>query len=215
LISCKKSVENNTATSSNGSTISWLALGDSYTIGQGVKETDRFPTQTVSLLKQKNIKVEKLTYIATTGWTSNDLEKAITDSRPTNHNIVTLLIGVNDQYLGLDTINYKKTFTYLINKAIDITQGNNGNVIVISIPDYSATPVGKKMDTARIRKEIDGFNNINYKIAKEYKCSYLNITELTRESRTAEYIAADSLHPSSLTYSKWAKLLYEIVGKTF
>lgn len=222
LLSCEKSeqvvaVDNiDIINTKDSSSISWLALGDSYTIGERVDPSDRYPSQAVDMLKVKRIKTEKLTYIATSGWTSADLVKAINVFNPSHYSIVTILIGVNDQFRGVDTSTYKENFITILNRAIDVTQGNSNNVIVLSIPDYSVTPIGKTMDTNKIRREIDLFNNINYRISKEYHCSYLYITDLTREALTnSELTSRDGLHPSALEYNKWAQLLYSQIGKTF
>ncbi|MFN6374135.1 MAG: SGNH/GDSL hydrolase family protein [Chitinophagia bacterium] len=184
----------------------WLALGDSYTIGQGVPQSDRYPAQTVAKLKESGIKIDTLRYIATTGWTTNDLMNAIAERKPVNHTVVSLLIGVNDQYQGVDSSVYRKRFRDALGKAISLANGKKENVIVISIPDYSVTPYSQFADTVRIRKELDAFNMINKEETALYGCPYLDITPSTRLGRTQrELIAADGLHPSGMEYLKWAK----------
>jgi lysophospholipase L1-like esterase len=191
---------------------SYLALGDSYTIGQGVTSTERFPAQTATWLQQRGIIINALTYIATTGWTTTNLQNAIKTQNPGLHDVVTLLIGVNDQYQTRDTTGYRQRFTALLIKSIELARGKKENVLVLSIPDYSVTPFASGSDTARIRKEIDWFNAINKSVTLGYNITYLDITTSTREARTnPALIATDGLHPSALEYKKWAERLGPIL----
>ena len=186
----------------------WLALGDSYTIGQSVATGDRFPTQTANLLKQSGINIDEPYYIATTGWTTNNLANAITAQNPANHDVVSLLIGVNDQYQTRDTSGYRMRFASLLNKAIQLANGKTDRVFVLSIPDYSVTPFASQSDTAQIRKEIDWFNAINSQVTQSYNVAYLDITPGTRLAKTnTALLAADGLHPSALEYRNWANRL--------
>lgn len=190
----------------------WLALGDSYTIGQGVSSTERFPFQTAVWLAQNGKAVNSPDYIATTGWTTGTLINSVSNQNPGNYDIVSLLIGVNDQYQTHDTTGYRTKFSYLLEKAIHIARGDKSHVFVLSIPDYSVTPFAVYSDTARIRKEIDQFNIINKSVTLEYGCSYLDITPSTREARlNRELLAPDGLHPSGLEYKKWAERLGPII----
>lgn len=187
---------------------SYLALGDSYTIGQGVAATERFPAQTAAWLQQKGIAISALTYIATTGWTTTNLQNAVNIQAPLPHDVVTLLIGVNDQYQTRDTTGYRQRFTTLLLKSIELARGKKENVVVLFIPDYSVTPFASSNDTARIRTEIDWFNAINKNVTLSYNINYLDITPSTREAKTnPALIAADRLHPSGLEYKKWAERL--------
>ncbi|MCZ2475925.1 SGNH/GDSL hydrolase family protein [Aquirufa ecclesiirivi] len=189
--------------------ISWLALGDSYTIGQGVNQSERYPSQALELLKVKFIQTKRLTYLAQTGWTSADLLTSMSEQNLQGHNFVSLLIGVNDQYQGIDTSIYRKNFTNILNRSIELAGGDQRRVFVLSIPDYSLTPIGRQLDTLKIRKEIDWFNVINKQIALQNKCIYLDITELGRAAKNyPNWVAQDGLHPSGLAYSKWAELIY-------
>ncbi|MHA8051158.1 SGNH/GDSL hydrolase family protein [Aquirufa sp. ROCK-SH2] len=213
--SCQKSFESEiiiakpVISQKDSTAISWLALGDSYTIGQGVNQSDRFPYQALQLLKMKFIQTKRLTYLAKTGWTSADLLKSMGEQNLEEHNFVSLLVGVNDQYQGIDTSTYRKNFTFLINRSIELAGGDVGRVLVLSIPDYSLTPIGKQLDTLKISKEIDMFNAINKRIALQNKCSYIDITEIGRNAKNnPDWIAQDGLHPSSLAYRKWAELIY-------
>ena len=209
---CKKKQApvNNTPVNPTGTSSSktFLALGDSYTIGQGVSEVDRFPHQTVAWLKLNGVDMATPTYIATTGWTTGSLQNGIETKKPVNHDVVTLLIGVNDQYQTHDTTGYRLRFTQLLEKAIELAKGKKQNVFVLSIPDYSVTPFATGSDTARIRLEIDWFNAINKNVTATYNIAYLDITPSSREARyDRSLIAADGLHPSGLEYKKWAERL--------
>jgi lysophospholipase L1-like esterase len=193
----------------------YLALGDSYTIGQNVPDKDRFPAQTVELLKAKNFNVDAPHYIATTGWTTANLIDAInTEDPPKDFDIVTLLIGVNDQYQHLDTAGYRERFTQLLNKAIEHAHNRPSRVFVLSIPDYSVTPFVPASDKERVSKEIDEFNSINRQITTDASISYIDITPLSREAKNdPTLIASDGLHPSGKEYTKWALLLAEEIAK--
>ena len=192
----------------------WLALGDSYTIGQGVAAAERYPAQTVEFLAQKNISINSPTYIATTGWTTIDLQNAIKSKNPENHTIVSLLIGVNDQYQKRDTTGYRQRFAGLLGNAIALANGKKENVFVLSIPDYSVTPYASTSDTARMRIEIDWFNQINKSVTASYGCTYLDITGFTREGRTnRDLISGDGLHPSGIDYKRWADQLATLIQK--
>lgn len=195
-----------------GTSKTWLALGDSYTIGQGVDAADRFPTQTVNILRQAGINMNIPDYIATTGWTTWSLASQIQIQNPVQYDVVSLLIGVNDQYQTHDTTGYRQRFTGILQKAIQIAKGKKENVFVLSIPDYSVTPFAQYSDTARIRQEIDWFNAINRNVTLQFQCPYLDITPSTREAlydRTL--LASDGLHPSKIEYRKWAGRLSPMV----
>lgn len=187
----------------------YLALGDSYTIGQSVQEEERFPAQTVAWLKNKNITVSAPRYIATTGWTTTDLLTAIENNKlEKTYDIVTLLIGVNDQYQRKDMSSYRLNFTQLLTKAIQLAGNKPKHVVVLSIPDYSVTPFARNSNRERIKKEIDEFNRINKELTLQYHCHYLDITSSTREAaENNSFIAKDGLHPSGLEYRRWAERL--------
>lgn len=188
---------------------SWLALGDSYTIGEAVPENERFPAQTAALLLKENMIADRMDYIATTGWTTTNLLNAIAAKKPQGpFDIVTLLIGVNDQYQHLDTEGYKKHFAACLEKAIHLAGDKKEHVSVLSIPDYSVTPFAKDSDTDRIKKELDEFNAINKSIALSHNISYTDITPLSRLAENdSSLIAGDGLHPSGKQYAAWALLL--------
>lgn len=187
----------------------YLALGDSYTIGQSVPENARFPAQTVSILRQHGIRINDPVYIAQTGWTTLALQQEINFQNPSpNFDVVSLLIGVNDQYQRLDTGGYATRFTELLNKAIQLAKGKKSNVFVLSIPDYSVTPFVSLSDKSRVSMEIDWFNSINKRITQLNGISYTDITPSTRlAANNPSLIANDNLHPSGTEYRKWADLL--------
>lgn len=192
----------------------FLALGDSYTMGEGVYEQERFVAQTVQLLSQEGIVVLPPKYIVGNGWTTGHLRLGIEYEKPVRHNIVTLLIGVNDQNLGSDLEKYREGFDVLLNKAIELAYGKTSHVFVLSIPDYSVAPRLQYTDTASIRMEIDLFNTVNKSVTEFYGCKYLDITELTREGRyDRSLICSDGLHSSGKEYARWAKLLAPMISK--
>lgn len=206
---------NNNPDTNSSKTFTFLALGDSYTIGQGVQPSERFPAQIANLLKSQSLKINEPTYIATTGWTTTSLINAINVQNPAKlFDVVTLLIGVNDQYQRMDTGGYRTRFTQLLNTAISLSTGNKRNVFVLSIPDYSVTPFVSPSDKARVSTEIDQFNNINKQITLQYNITYTDITPSTRQAATdATLIAADGLHPSGKEYAKWAQLLAPLIKR--
>lgn len=198
-----------TAIPGNDSGYSWLALGDSYTIGQSVNEAERFPAQTIALLTNDSLLFPTLQYIAVTGWTTQNLLYGIEQQNPKGpFDIVSLLIGVNDQYQHLDKASYSERFKACLNKAVALAGNKKDHVFVLSIPDYSVTPFAAQMNKTQISKEIDEFNAINKAITLSYNISYTDITALTREAeKDASLIAVDGLHPSGKEYAKWAALL--------
>jgi len=200
---------------SNTGNFTWLALGDSYTIGESVNEGERFPAQTISLLKNERLFITTPQYIATTGWTTLNLLDAIASQHPQGpFDIVSLLIGVNDQYQHFDTGSYRIHFMDCLQHAITLAGNKTEHVFVLSIPDYSVTPFAQQSDIAQIRKEIDEFNAINNAVTSSFNISYTDITPLTREAKNyASLIANDGLHPSGKEYAKWAALLAPEIAK--
>lgn len=191
----------------------FLALGDSYTIGQSVTEAERFPVQTVALLRAQSIKINDPKIIATTGWTTKNLLDALdASSMTTNYDVVTLLIGVNNQYQGRSLDEYKTEFTTLLKRAIQYAANKPGHVFVLSIPDYSVTPFAANLDKTKIAMEIDQFNSANKTISLQFGVNYLDITSISRKTDPA-LIAGDGLHPSGKQYKRWADLLAPMIQK--
>ena len=193
----------------------YLALGDSYTIGEQVPMAENFPHQTVALLKNAHIEVAAPVIIATTGWTTDELAQAIREhSLQETFSFVTLLIGVNNQYRGRDVTNYKTEFVQLLDQAIQFANGKNEHVFVLSIPDWGVTPFAEGKDRNQIAQEIDAYNTANKTITEGHNCHYIEITESTREhGNKKEYLAEDGLHPSGEEYAIWAGRLAPIIEK--
>jgi lysophospholipase L1-like esterase len=193
--------------------IRFLALGDSYTIGQGVQESMRWPNQLNNKLKQKNIDLDQTKIIAQTGWTTRNLINAIENSDLNNVNdeaIVSLLIGVNNQFQNLDFDTFKSEFDILLNKAIQIA-GSKERVFVVSIPDYGVTPFGSD-NSQKIGQEIDMYNEYMLNASESLEIPFINITEISRDlSDSADALAADNLHPSGFQYEKWVEKISPIV----
>jgi len=189
--------------------IKYLALGDSYTIGEQVAENERFPVQTAQLLRQQGLRVEDPLIIATTGWTTSELDEGIKAVNITGtYDVVTLLIGVNNQYRGQSITEYAAEFTGLLKKAIAFAGNRPSHVVVLSIPDWGVTPFAADRNRVQITTEIDAFNAVNKHIAGEMQVPYLDITPFTREAvNDPELVAADGLHPSGKDYSRWAHAL--------
>ncbi|MDB5224317.1 MAG: lysophospholipase [Chitinophagaceae bacterium] len=193
----------------------YLALGDSYTIGQSVSSVDRFPNQTVFLLRGLHIKIDDPKIIATTGWTTKNLLDALLSTNlPTNYDVVSLLIGVNNQYQGRSIEEYKTEFTLLLDRAIQYANNRPTHVFVLSIPDYSVMPFANGLDKAKIAAEIDQFNAANKIISLQLGVNYLNITAISREN-DPEFIGGDGLHPSGKEYYRWAQLLAPMMMPAF
>lgn len=190
----------------------YLALGDSYTIGESVDVLLKFPAQLIVRLNHEKIDLDPQ-IIAKTGWTTDELMEAIEKQAPSNDfDLVTLLIGVNNQYRGRDIDNYRQEFQVLLNKAVEFAKGDKDRVIVLSIPDYGVTPFGQKKGQQRIAKEIDQYNEVNREISEQAGVNYIDITEISREALTRRYlIAQDDLHPSGEMYGLWVDKMMPLV----
>ena len=193
----------------------FLALGDSYTIGEAVDADQRWPIQLQDRLVSDSINV-KTKIIATTGWTTDELKKGITiaDDLKKKYDLVSLLIGVNNQYRGYDEDQYEKEFKELLHQAIDFAGGNPHHVFVISIPDYGVTPFAaeKNLDADKIKHELDSYNAIAEKISILSDVKFFNITPDSRNAATdSTLIATDGLHPSGKMYQEWVDAIYEHV----
>lgn len=198
-------------------TVRYLALGDSYTIGQNVLETDRFPVQLTNLLQKEAILIKSPKIIAKTGWRTDNLSAAMDAAKlDSNWNLVTLLIGVNNQYQGQNVAQYEQPFRQLLKRAIALAKGKKERVFVVSIPDYAYTPFGQNTgNQINISKEIDAYNAVNEQVAKEMGVIYFNITPISREGlKDPDLVANDGLHPSGKMYSRWVELMLADVKKS-
>ena len=189
--------------------IRYLALGDSYTIGENVDQAERWPNHLADFLKAGGIPTD-VTIIARTGWTTSELWDGIQAQRINPpYDLVSLLIGVNNQYRGYSINQYREQFLFLLNKSIEYANGNTKRVIVLSIPDWGVTPFARGQDSAQIAKDIDAFNAVNREEAKKAGAYYVDVTAISREAaRDSSMTASDGLHPSGKLYVEWAKLAY-------
>jgi lysophospholipase L1-like esterase len=196
--------------------LNFLALGDSYTIGQSVPEGERWPNQLANALNMSeyDVTVYSPTIIARTGWTTQDLKSAIAAENPPNtYNLVSLLIGVNNQYRGYPIEEYPSEFESLLQIAIDKAGGNSDNVIVLSIPDYGYTPFGESYQEV-ISEDIDEYNAINKELSEQYGIKYYDITPISRLGlQIPSLVASDNLHPSAEQYSQWVDLIMDDVER--
>lgn len=192
------------------STLHFLALGDSYTIGEAVSINQRWPIQLRDSLLAQGLSMEEPRIIARTGWTTDELIKAVNgtqDLRET-YELVSLLIGVNNQYRGYDTAQYHREFPVLLEKAINFAGGDTARVIVLSIPDYGATPFGNGAGRAQISKELDAYNAYAREQAEDRGVAFFDITPISREGLDKpNLVARDGLHPSGLMYTRWVELI--------
>lgn len=188
--------------------IKFLALGDSYTIGESVTESERWPVQLINELMKQGYDTEYPKIIATTGWRTDDLKRAIHDTHPAeDFTLVSLLIGVNNQYQGKSVNNYEAEFEELLKIGIEHAGGDKSKVFVVSIPDYGFTPFGKANQVS-ITKALDKFNAVNKSITEKYGIKYFNITDISRKAfQDPELVATDGLHPSGKMYSQWVELI--------
>jgi lysophospholipase L1-like esterase len=186
--------------------LGYLALGDSYTIGESVPIYESFPYQLVQLLRTKSLPVQAPEIVARTGWTTDELEAGIERTRLLpSYDYVTLLIGVNNQYRGRTTENYAPEFEALLEKAIRFAGGRKERVVVLSIPDWGHTPYAEGRDRSKISREIDAYNTVNRQITMKHGIQYVDITPGSREATMdRSLVASDGLHPSGKEYGRWA-----------
>jgi lysophospholipase L1-like esterase len=184
----------------------YLALGDSYTIGEGVALADSFPYQAVQLLRGMGLPFCAPEIIAATGWTTDELTAAIDNTQTLkNYAVVSLLIGVNNQYRGRSVDEYTAEFELLLKRGIEFAAGDNVRIFVLSIPDWGITPFAEGRDAVKISEQIDAYNAANEHICGLYNVRYINITPEQRiDGVKEEFLATDKLHPSGKAYAKWA-----------
>ena len=188
--------------------VRYLALGDSYTIGEGVAEAERWPAQLVARLREGGRAAGDPLIVARTGWTTDELMAEIDGAAPEGRfDLVSLLIGVNDQYRGRDVEEFRAGFRALLRRAIGFAGGEAGRVIVLSIPDWGVTPFAGGRDRAAIAQAIDRFNAAGRDETRRAGARYVDVTAVSREAAgDATLLAADGLHPSGAMYAAWASL---------
>lgn len=209
LVSCGGPV--NTSVTSKES-IRYLALGDSYTIGESVSENERWSNQLAAALGDKGLAVD-VSIIARTGWTTSELWEGIQAREiAPPYDMVSLLIGVNNQYRGYDKDEYRNEFGFLLGKAIEYAGGDAKRVFVLSIPDWGVTPFAAGRDQNQIAAEIDAFNAINLDESQKAGVHYVDVTSVSRQAaHDPTLVAVDGLHPSGKMYAEWAKLALPIM----
>lgn len=197
---------------------SYLALGDSYTIGENVEPAGRWPMQVAAALRAEGIVIDDPRIIATTGWTTDELSAAIDAAEPlgSDHALVSLLIGVNNQYRGRAVDGYAREFAVLLERAIGFAGRRADRVLVLAIPDWGVTPFAADSgrDIAAIARELDAYNAAAAKICAERGVVFIDIAPVSR-TRGAEpaMLADDGLHPSAAMYAEWARLALPAVRR--
>ncbi len=187
----------------------YLALGDSYTIGESVEANERYPEQLAARLRQEGVDLAPVEIIARTGWTTGDLSAAIQIARPQPpYDLVTLLIGVNDQFRGRSLLEYEAKFSEVLITAISLAGDDPTKVIVLSIPDYSVTPFVDMFNKGEISRAIARFNESNRRISEAAGVMYVDITPISQQAgEGSPLLAWDGLHPSGEMYAMWVELL--------
>lgn len=198
--------------------LAYLALGDSYTIGEGVAEEGRWPVQLTRALREEGVPLADPHVLATTGWTTDELDAAIDEAEPSfdQYDFASLLIGVNNQYRGRGVNEYREQFAALLERAIGFAGGRTGRVMVLSIPDWGVTPfaAADARGAARIGAEIDAFNAAARGICTARGVAFVDITQVSRErGREPAMVAEDGLHPSAAMYTEWTQLALPIARK--
>ncbi|MEK0267996.1 GDSL-type esterase/lipase family protein [Stenotrophomonas rhizophila] len=192
----------------------YLALGDSYTIGEGVEPAGRWPMQLAAALRDIGVDVDDPTIIATTGWTTDELEAGIDADAPQGpFELVSLLIGVNDQYRGRSVDEYRPRFTALLQRALAFAADRAPRVLVLSIPDWGVTPyaVASGRDRVQIGQGLDAYNAAAAAICAEHDVAFVDITDLSRQlGGESVMLAEDGLHPSAAMYTLWHQRAFEV-----
>lgn len=192
--------------------IRFLALGDSYTIGTAVEPSERWPVQLAGLLREKGVAIEEPKIIATRGWTTSNLLGGIERENPTgSYDLVSVLIGVNDQVRGFNADQYREKFVTLLERAITLASQKPARVLVLSLPDWSMAPIARSQDPEAIKAEIDNFNRVNRVEAEQRGVHYIDITPSSRQAaQDRTLLAKDQLHPAGQMYTTWARLVLPV-----
>jgi lysophospholipase L1-like esterase len=195
--------------------VTYLALGDSYTIGEAVPQIQSYPYQLQNWLNADKLNIHEPDIIAVTGWTTGNLISAIDRSafKDNKYDFVTLLIGVNDQFQKLSKDNYRTSFAQVLQTAIRFAKGDSSRVFVLSIPDWGVTPFAGGRES-EVGPDIDAFNTINREETAKAHVSYIDITPISRKAiSNPSLIAGDGLHPSGAMYMEWVQILAPIVKR--
>lgn len=188
--------------------VKMLALGDSYTIGESVEMNQRWPHQFMEKLRLLGLEGMDPEYIATTGWTTRNLIQGMNSRlvEGKNYNLVSILIGVNNQYQGMNIENYEPDLRTIIDRALEVLKQDTSGLLILSIPDYAFTPFGRGNE--KISREIDQYNEIKKRVAAEYKVAFIDITPISREGlNNPSLVAGDGLHPSAVQYGLWVEAI--------
>ncbi|MGA8854719.1 MAG: SGNH/GDSL hydrolase family protein [Christiangramia sp.] len=215
LFSCNSTLDVQDNQEPENPNYTYLALGDSYTIGESVKETDRWPVQLAEQLRSRGYKMAAPKIIAKTGWTTEDLllgmENELSIQR--DFDIVSILIGVNNQYQGKLITEYEEDLRTIFRKAVNHSKTMEKGVFAVSIPDYGYTPFGSAHQE-EISAEIDRFNKVFKRVAGEFNVPFYNITPISREAaNNPDLVATDDLHPSGLMYQYWVDQIVNQVAE--
>ncbi len=193
----------------------YLALGDSYTVGTGVRPTDAWPWQLISALRSVGFTLADPVIIAQNGWTSDDLLAGISNADPVpGFDLISLLIGVNDQYRNHPLVHYEEVFAELLDNALDLCESSPEKMVVLSIPDWSVTPFANGCQRDVITTEIDSFNDTNRLVSQRVGCHYVDLTRLSRAiGGDPNWLADDGLHPNAEFYQQWIELVLPTARK--
>jgi lysophospholipase L1-like esterase len=191
----------------------YLALGDSYTIGASVAVAERWPVQLVAALRAQGINISDPKIIAKTGWTTSELAEGIVEAQPQGpYDLVSLLIGVNNQYRGLSQEQYREEFVGLLETAVSLAGNQPNRVFVVSIPDWGVMPFAQGRNREEISAEINAFNRTNQEETEQRGILYIDITPISRQaSSEISLVAEDTLHPSGEMYHLWTDKMLPIV----
>ncbi len=200
------------AQAEGGNALRFLALGDSYTIGERVAPAQRWPVQLAQRLREQGLDLDAPTIVATTGWTTAQLSAAVMAADLDDaYDLVSLQIGVNNQYQGRSPAEYRQEFVSLLARASALAGDDPARVIVLSIPDWGVMPFAAGRDRAAIRAEIDAFNAINRQAAQAAGVRYVDVTPISRQAAADDaLLAPDGLHPSGQMYAAWVDLVYPV-----
>jgi lysophospholipase L1-like esterase len=193
-------------------TASYLALGDSYTIGESVDPADRWPIQLAETMGERGVPLRAPVIIARTGWTTDELAEALDEAAPEGpFDLVSLLIGVNNQYRGRSLQEYRAQLRDLLDRAVVLAGGEPGRVLVLSIPDWGVTPFAEGRDREVIGEEIDAFNRVAREEGLRAGTRFVDVTPISREAASDPgLVAEDGLHPSGAMYARWVEMTWPV-----